>query len=282
MNILNGIGKVAGKINPIRSSIIINYLEEENVADGSFVVEITIHECKDLTSVSLIDGCNPYVQINIEQQIQSTPHKNRTLDPKWVPGESFKFAVVDGNVNIIISVFHKNLIKPTLIGYVPIKVSQLVNEKKYFTKNLFHPDTGAPLASTIIFEACLSNKQDAFHEIEQYEYEYERWQPIVGWGQSYPGHLLPTDPGSFSNHSCDRFGKKFEEVEPNILDGYEADIWQYLTTKHSAEGWIYSTDMKEINWYDEMGMLTCVRRRKWKRSLKKNNQNDQNYTTKSI
>jgi hypothetical protein len=26
-------------------------------------------------------------------------------------------------------------------------------------------------------------------------YEYERWQPFVLWGNSFPGHMLPTDPG---------------------------------------------------------------------------------------
>ena len=24
-------------------------------------------------------------------------------------------------------------------------------------------------------------------------YENQRWQPIRGWGSSYPGHFLPTD-----------------------------------------------------------------------------------------
>jgi hypothetical protein len=30
---------------------------------------------------------------------------------------------------------------------------------------------------------------------EEFIYEYERWQPFVQWGQSNPGHILPSDPG---------------------------------------------------------------------------------------
>lgn len=29
-------------------------------------------------------------------------------------------------------------------------------------------------------------------------FENERYQPISGWGSSWPGHLLPTDPGHWS------------------------------------------------------------------------------------
>ena len=30
---------------------------------------------------------------------------------------------------------------------------------------------------------------------EEFIYEYERWQPFVLWGQTNPGHMLPSDPG---------------------------------------------------------------------------------------
>lgn len=30
---------------------------------------------------------------------------------------------------------------------------------------------------------------------EEFIYEYERWQPFVQWGQTKPGHMLPSDPG---------------------------------------------------------------------------------------
>lgn len=32
---------------------------------------------------------------------------------------------------------------------------------------------------------------------EEFIYEYERWQPFVQWGQSSPGHMLPSDPGMY-------------------------------------------------------------------------------------
>jgi hypothetical protein len=30
---------------------------------------------------------------------------------------------------------------------------------------------------------------------EEFIFEYERWQPFVQWGQTNPGHILPSDPG---------------------------------------------------------------------------------------
>jgi hypothetical protein len=32
---------------------------------------------------------------------------------------------------------------------------------------------------------------------EEFIFEYERWQPFVQWGQSNPGHILPSDPGMY-------------------------------------------------------------------------------------
>ena len=33
-------------------------------------------------------------------------------------------------------------------------------------------------------------------------YEYERLQPVIGWGSDYPGHLLPSDPGRYTDECC--------------------------------------------------------------------------------
>lgn len=43
-------------------------------------------------------------------------------------------------------------------------------------------------------------------------YEYQRWQPIVGWGNKYPGHLLPTDPGKWSTVDGRLFSHEWEAL----------------------------------------------------------------------
>lgn len=60
-------------------------------------------------------------------------------------------------------------------------------------------------------------------------YEFQRWQPIVEWGNDFPGHLLPTDPGKWSSGTGDKFGMTFESVEPVLPEGWEVITPWYIT-----------------------------------------------------
>lgn len=70
--------------------------------------------------------------------------------------------------------------------------------------------------------------------MEEYEnqlhetiYEYERWTPTGGWGSDYPGHLLPTDPGRWSNEDGSKFGMDMADVENVLSEGMvSVDHWQ--------------------------------------------------------
>lgn len=72
-----------------------------------------------------------------------------------------------------------------------------------------------------------------------------RYQPIVGWGSSYPGHLLPTDRSCFSDESGWKTvpGEKFDDIQPK--DGFEwcGDFAKDLTyTDTDEEGFTYAFD----------------------------------------
>jgi hypothetical protein len=54
----------------------------------------------------------------------------------------------------------------------------------------------------------------------QYIYLYERWQPLVEWGNSYPGHLLPTDKGKYSNRSCTAYSQAMNKVVPPLPENW--------------------------------------------------------------
>lgn len=54
----------------------------------------------------------------------------------------------------------------------------------------------------------------------QYIYVYERWQPLVEWGNSYPGHILPTDKGKYSNRSCTFFSFDMNKVIPPLPENW--------------------------------------------------------------
>ena len=72
-------------------------------------------------------------------------------------------------------------------------------------------------------------------------FENQRWQPLRGFGASYPGHLLPTDCGAWSNLDCTSGARS--------LTGFlQCDhcAWKAMVNLHTdADGWVYGTDFRE-------------------------------------
>jgi hypothetical protein len=58
-----------------------------------------------------------------------------------------------------------------------------------------------------------------------YIYEYERHQPELGWGNSFPGHLLPSDKGRFSNEGGSLFStESVTQVVDPCMRSWELDL----------------------------------------------------------
>lgn len=96
----------------------------------------------------------------------------------------------------------------------------------------------------------------------------QRWQPVVGWGKEYPGHLLPTDPGAFNSSDGTKWASTFDEVAPPIPPGYiEVKPWQFLATATDPGGWEYSYDFGSNKWFSEASTAMNVRRRVWFREV---------------
>lgn len=51
-------------------------------------------------------------------------------------------------------------------------------------------------------------------------YEYERWQPLLDWGNSYPGHLLPIDPGRWSSIWGNHFEMELSQIAEPVPSGW--------------------------------------------------------------
>ena len=60
-------------------------------------------------------------------------------------------------------------------------------------------------STDVALDLCVCPKrmlfsEDAVERVEEEVYENQRYSPIImGWGSTWPGHLLPTDPGKFSD-----------------------------------------------------------------------------------
>lgn len=90
-------------------------------------------------------------------------------------------------------------------------------------------------------------------------YEFERWQPFVGWGSSYPGHLYPTDPGCWCTVDGKTFGKKLKDVSCGLGDFIVKEDWNVIRTTDDADGWEYGIDFPTLFWYPtSRGRLRCT------------------------
>jgi hypothetical protein len=56
-------------------------------------------------------------------------------------------------------------------------------------------------------------------------FENQRYQPLRGWGSSYPGHLLPTDRRRYSRADGSRGSKDFPQIDPAIGWAWASD-WE--------------------------------------------------------
>ena len=108
-------------------------------------------------------------------------------------------------------------------------------------------------------------KTIAIHEA----FEFQRFEPIVGWGNDSPGHLLPTDPGRWCSGNGKKWSLKFDDVVPEIPAGFQiTSPWAvYIGDETDEGGWEYAVDFNSHSWYSSQGKTTFARRRKWTREI---------------
>lgn len=143
---------------------------------------------------------------------------------------------------------------------------------------LIEPNTGQK-NGVVRFEMEITTPQQAALYDEHTVFEYQRWEPIKGWGSTYPGHLLPTDPGCWSTVNGQKFANKLIDVSPGILEGWKIDRqWHYLATDDDPDGWQYAVDFISSRWFPSNGSGLYVRRRAWRREISKVNANESSST----
>ncbi|RHY33534.1 hypothetical protein DYB32_008576, partial [Aphanomyces invadans] len=86
-------------------------------------------------------------------------------------------------------------------------------------------------------------------------YENERYQPFVGFGHSFPGHLLPSDRGHWSDASG---GVSTNQAIPTALLRVDTGGAQ-----SDDDGWEYAMDFTQFPTTTCHRRLAFVRRRRW-------------------
>ncbi|KAG2726780.1 hypothetical protein I3760_01G128300 [Carya illinoinensis] len=128
---------------------------------------------------------------------------------------------------------------------------------------------------------CPSSQTSSFNIVVEEIFENQRYQPISGWGNKWPG-FRSDDPGRWSNRYYSYSSKEF--YEPPLPPG-----WQWTSTWNidkcqfvDNDGWAYGTDFNSLKWPPTSSKsctksaVDVVRRRRWIRSRKKSPEQDIN------
>eukprot|EP00850_Spirogloea_muscicola_P018627 SM000173S02996 [mRNA] locus=s173:28246:52241:- [translate_table: standard] len=104
-------------------------------------------------------------------------------------------------------------------------------------------------------------------------FENQRYQPVAGWGSSWPGHLLPMDPPRWTSADGSKSSREF--VEPALAAGWSwASDWCVDKPGNvDPDGWAYGADFSQIGtqWpprsstAGQKSAFDFVRRRRWTR-----------------
>ncbi|XP_068666865.1 uncharacterized protein [Aristolochia californica] len=111
-------------------------------------------------------------------------------------------------------------------------------------------------------------------------FENERYHPVSGWGNSWPG-FRPNDPARWSSRDYSYSSKNF--FEPPIPSGWQwTSGWDRERSRFvDSEGWAYGPDFHSLKWPPSSAKscmkssLDFVRRRRWIRPRKQVAENNQ-------
>lgn len=172
------------------------------------------------------------------------------------------------------------------MGQTLLLAKDVTDEPKIFKKNIADSNTGKSVGEVFLsfaavqfhclchlmkveFEAFIMPAKRA-RTMETYTaYEFERFEPIVGWGHDSPGHLLPTDPGRYCSGDGKQWSLKFDDVVPQLPPGFmERTPWSvFLGGESDTSGWEYGVDFNSHSWFKEQGKIMLARRRMWTREV---------------
>ncbi|GMI43806.1 hypothetical protein TrCOL_g12223 [Triparma columacea] len=220
--------------------------------------------------------------LNRDTSEQTPPQKSvviyENLNPTWVPPQKFHFQCPSfstlGRQRLFIDVMDYDYMdRDDYLGSVVYNLSKLTAKaadtkvKEKITLNLVDVKTGEPVNSTVSIEVEIVSLE-AFNCIRtDVVFEYERWTPTARWGSSYPGHLLPTDPGSWSDSTCSNFGMDMTSIAPPLPEGWKSpDGWVMVCGGVSTrpDGWQFGNSFKG-GWSKNASNLNFCRRRRWER-----------------
>ncbi|TMW56022.1 hypothetical protein Poli38472_008670 [Pythium oligandrum] len=228
-------------------------------------LRVSLIRASDLVvSDSLLEGnkSDPYVVFKVGRETLQSSCIPNTLNPEWVPHETFDFLVVEPGKDVLqIHVFdYDRYNAPDLIGTLALPVSKYMDALDLPQNEIFFLDVPSYYSSqncksTIELEICLSAEESDTITLRMWENEV--WSLSSGW--------VPSNTEIYRRWSAyddAETSNRFEQVAPKIPHGTDPQGWGYVEQNRGSEGWMYA--------YNFLGpfattksLVTCVRRRLW-------------------
>lgn len=271
-----------------------------DLSESSLIVIVQVFKIANLAQVSqknlakhtAVSG--PYIECKLVEadvvvgdQLQRSCYKPNTWSPQW-DLEKFTFVSTENHAipRVRFSAYNYNPTEdPSPLGDISFDCVPEMNgiHQKLF---LIHPQTGTKKGE-VEFSVTYSTLLALKGSRDDRAFEYERWQPIHGWGHTN-NHFLPTDPkrwrrisaypeeeaaaaesGVEAGTSPHEYGDVVDEVCLPVPPGWGVgQAWVTVATPEDPLGWVYSSSFESQVWYGYSENMT-VRRRMWTRTIQK-------------
>lgn len=178
---------------------ILKHFGETELPRGSALVTVDVLRMRNLAVGNhAIELSLPFAELKMlpadhvaGEQMQRGTMKVDTLNPSWEPPERYHFFVTPGpEPKILLSVYHHSVTQPDQPyplgdGILHLKPGDYVADFVHQTVQLVTSEGKKKGEVDIVLRTYPPEYGGLVrHEIV---YEFERWQPFVKWGNSYPG-----------------------------------------------------------------------------------------------
>lgn len=237
---------------------------------------VWLDSATNLPAMDLIGTSDPYVIFNIDPPYISTDRQQRsstimkTLNPKWIPHELFRFIVTNPHeATLKMTVMDWDRIgRDDKIGDVTLAVSGIANEEKSHELNIERPPSNN---GTLKIRTKLVHLIEGLCYQEFHIFEYERWKNGQ-WGHT-DDFFKSDDPRRwdyvYKSNPHEGNSMVFEEVAPKTRVEWQiVEPWHKLPLENNPDGWQYSTDFHSKDWGGIESYNVKVRRRVWKQVVR--------------
>jgi len=250
--------------------------EPDKLPSGDRILVLLLVGLQDVGSALLSGAPDAFLEFRVVpadmtagDQLQRSEIKTDCHDPKWVPPARFEFLLSKTqNAKVVVSAYHYNVVgEPLQLGDAVLHLKDVTSHRTMRKSLKLHSDDGQ--RGVVHLDCSLLTPDERSREQEHVVFEFQRWQPGIGWGHGQ-GSFLATDPGRWGTLDGSCFDNNIEKVVPPLPPGWTVTTpWHTSATDADADGWEYAVGFFAPFWYSRAdGYTLFVRRRPMSRTIR--------------